>query len=432
MSQLIRTDPKTKVYSTFQRSAILNDPLKSTWQTDKGTTASPSAVTPGSTTSINIKINPRNIEQEEGHYLVYDVSNASAVQTCKFLRGPLTHFDKITITINNSRDKLEIDGIDDIIEIMSEELFNQGLNIYENSAFWRNGELDTYTGVTVANGTPVTFYYPLSPIINFVKTTLRGTIEDIKIDLRATPAPSNAKESCLIAQSSAATACYTTNISFNNMRYVRHFAVINDPRQIVGALASDVPIRHVHYRTESKVMRTGTWNLGDSVNFKLSDVLKRSGIQHLSVVVRKNASAYNDADAQKEFSGAGYITYKIRQLFGEKLEIDMSSTTDKRLLEKTERDKYSMAFGRKQLPLAIWKGTDAMAQYFLRMTRIDFDYIQVENAHEVVRETDSTTEDYDITLYAGANVGSDCDLVVHLVYAEIFEFQKNGQMVKLY
>jgi hypothetical protein len=432
MSQLIRTDPKSKVFSTFQRSAIMNAPFKSVFQVDKGTTASPSAVSPGSTTSINIKINGRNIEQEENQYIVYEVENKSAVQTVTFKRGPLTHWDKITITVSNSRDKIEIDGLNDVIELFSESLLNEGQMIYENSQFWRN-ELDTCDGITVTNGTPVTFYLPLAPIINFAKTTLRGAIEDIKIDFRATPAPSNAKDAGLIALSSAATAAYTqANISFNNIRFIRHYSVINDPRLVVGVLASDVPMRHVHYRTETKVMRSGTWNLGDSVNFKLSDVLKRSGIQHLSVVVRKNNTTYNDADIQKEYSGSKYVTFKYRQLFGEKLEVDMSSTTDKRLLEKFEKEQYGQAFGRKQLPIAMWKDTDLMTKFYLRMTRINFDYVQVENAHELVRETNSVDEDYDITLYAGSNVGADCDVLVHLVYAEVFEFSKNGQMTKLY
>lgn len=433
MSQFYRSDPKTKVASTLQRTAIIGAPNKSVYQIDKGTTFSPSTVTPGSTTSCNIKINGRNIEQEESHWLVYEMYNSSAVQSAKFLRGPLTHFDKITITISNSRDKIELDGIDDIIEIISEEMLNYGFNIYENTAFWRNNEYDTFAGVTVTNTAPVTFYYPIWALVNYAKTTLRGSIEDLKIDLRATPAPSSAKECALICQSSAVTSAYTTSaISIQNLRFVRHFSILTDPRLIVGALASDVPIRDVHFRTESKVVRSGSWNLGDSVTFKLSDILKRNNIQHLSVVVRKNATAFNDADAQKEFSGSNFICWKWRQLFGEKLELDFGNATDKRLLQKFERDQYKLNFGRQQLPLELWKQSNDFPKYWLRMTRINFDFVQVENAHELFRTTDSVNEDYDITLFAGANVGTDCDVVVHLVYGDVFEYdKKNGQIVKV-
>lgn len=432
MSQLLRTAKNTPVYSTLQRTAIMHEPFKSTMQVEDGTTASPSSISPGGSTSIMIKINPRGYEEEREHFVVYDVANNSASQTVTFKRGPLTHWSEIHLTVQNSRDKVEVLSVDQLIELYSEYALNRGLNVYEDLFFVRN-EFDTFNGITVTNGTPQTFYLSLAPILDFGRTVLRdptnkNSILDIKIDLKANPAPSNAKEHCLIAQSSTTSAAYTKdNITYQNIRFVRHYAVINDPRLIVSSLLSDVKIRQEHFKTETKTVRTGTtWNIGDSVNFKLSDILKRSGIQYIVPVVRKNASAYNDADAQKEFSGFNYI-YKYRQLFGDKLTVDY---TNIRLREKQEIAKYYSDFGRKQLPAEVWKNTNDLNKFWLRMGRINFDNMIVENAHEIVHETDSTNEDYDITLYANANTGSDCDVVVVMVYCEEFEFQGN-QLVKL-
>lgn len=432
MSQLIRTSKNVQLSSTLQRTAIMHEPYKSTWQIDNGTTASPSSITPGGSTVINVKINPRGWEQEECHFLVYEVVNNSALQTCTFKRGPLTHWENITLTIQNSRDKLEITSRDQLIELYNEWALNRGLNVYEDLFFVRN-EFSTFNGITVTNGTPQTFYLSLAPILDFAKTCLRNpddtkSITDIKIDLKATPAPSTAKEACQIALSSTTSACYTKDfITYQNIRFVRQYTVLNDPRLVVSALLSDVPIRHEHFKVETKTVRSGSWNVGDSVNFKLSDVLKRSGIQYIVPVVRVNASAYNEATSQKEYSGYLNVGYKYRQLFGDKLTVDM---TDARFLRKRELEKYSNEFGRKQLPQNVWLNSDDLNKFYLRMGRINFDNIVVENAHELVRETDSVQEDYDITLYANANLGSDCDCVVIMVYNEEFEF-KGNQLVKL-
>jgi hypothetical protein len=159
----------------------------------------------------------------------------------------------------------------------------------------------------------------------------------------------------------------------------------------------------------------------------LSDILKRSGIQYIVPVIRIDATAYNDTNAQKEFSGFNYIGYKYRQLFGDKLTVDM---TDKRILQKREMENYFSMFGRKQLPPEVWKNTTDLSHYYLRLGRITFDNMVVENAHEVVYTTDSTQEDYDITLYANANVGSTCDVIVFMIYAETFQFNGN-ELVKI-
>jgi hypothetical protein len=194
-----------------------------------------------------------------------------------------------------------------------------------------------------------------------------------------------------------------------------------------------VPIRQEHFKCESVTVRTAqSWNLssGDSVNFKLSDILKRSGIQYIVPVIRVNPAGYNDTNSQKEFSGFHYLTYKYRELFGDKHVTDF---TDARLLQKKEMDYYYNQFGRKQLNSNIWKNTDDLNKFWLRTGRISFDgSTAVENAHELIYETDSTLEDYDITLYSNTNAfsGSLCDVVVIMVYYEEFEFQGN-QLVKI-
>jgi hypothetical protein len=106
--------------------------------------------------------------------------------------------------------------------------------------------------------------------------------------------------------------------------------------------------------------------------------------------------------------------------------------TDSRLLRDYEMKNYSLEFGRKQLPIEVWKDTTLLNRFYLRNTRLTFDWTQVENAHEVVRRTDSVSEDYDITLYANSDdAGTDADVVVFMVIAEEYEFNKDGSIKKL-
>ena len=206
MSQLLRTAKGVNVTSTLQRTAIMTENNKSTYQIDTGTTASPSSISPGGSTSLVIRINGRNWEMENEHFLVWEVSNNSSAQTATFKRGGLTMWDSIVITVQNSRDKIEILSPDQLIELYSEWALNRGLNVYQDLFFIRN-EFDTFNGITVTNGTPVTFYLSLTPIFDFGNTCLRSskdtqTIMDLKFDLKARTAPSNASDACLICQSS--------------------------------------------------------------------------------------------------------------------------------------------------------------------------------------------------------------------------------------
>ena len=318
MSQLLRSAPKTQVTSTLQRTAIMTEPNKSTFQIDSPVTASPSSISPGGSTVLNVRINDRTWSQEQEHFLVWEISNNSSAQTATFKRGPITLWDSIILTIQNSRDKIEILSPDQLIEIYSEFAFTRGLNVYQDLFFIR-GEFDTFNGITVTNGTPVTFYLSLAPIFDFGNTCLRNskdqlTLMDLKFDLKARSAPSNANDACQICQSSTTSPAYTqANITFSNIRFIRHYTILNDLNLYIGALASTIPIQQVNFKVESKVVRSGTtWNLGDSVNFKLSDILKRSGIQYIVPVVRIDSSAYNDTNAQREFSGFNYLGYKYR------------------------------------------------------------------------------------------------------------------------
>jgi hypothetical protein len=57
----------------------------------------------------------------------------------------------------------------------------------------------------------------------------------------------------------------------------------------------------------------------------------------------------------------------------------------------------------------------------------------IEPYHEVVYNTNTVDEDYEITLYCptGGSVGSSVDLVVNLIYAEEYEFDKNGNFTRV-
>ena len=71
-----------------------------------------------------------------------------------------------------------------------------------------------------------------------------------------------------------------------------------------------------------------------------------------------------------------------------------------------------------------------MTKYFLPMTKINFDYLQLNSDHEVVRTLSSNHRDFDITIYANGEVGADVELVARVVSADPFEWdKKTGQPI---
>jgi hypothetical protein len=431
MSLLLRTANEKDVASTTQRQAVIRSRFNSVVQWSKGVTASTKNINPGTTTKIDVLYNSPNFEQEIGHYIVCDIANAHATATLTLKNGTINLFDEITFSPNGSNYKIEIKNLSQIREITSEYYLNMGLNIYEDSSFIRN-EFNTFSGISIPPASSVTVYYHLDPIISWAGTCIKDEIRSMQIDMQCTPEQANAGKTGKYFASSADTNLWTAaNITLKNITYVRNFAMLRNPAALLvklfASVPKGVPIRQVHWRVEERVLYTGSWLLsaGDSFSTKLSDMYKTGKIQHISPFVRPVVTAYNSAECCKEYSGHKFIGWKVRELNtgGDEKELDM---TDARKLREFELKQYRNEYGRKQLPLEIFNdGTNLMSKYFLRMSRINFDYLQVENTHEVVRYTNSNLSDYDVTFNALGNAGSMCELCVSVVIAEELDFDRN-------
>ena len=132
----------------------------------------------------------------------------------------------------------------------------------------------------------------------------------MRIELEATPEPSNIREAAKYFISSNTDAAYTAStITYENINYIRQYAIVSNPALLVGFLSADKPVRRIHWKVYEYVKYSGSWRAsnGDSYSCKLSDIRKTDRIQHLEVAVRPIATTYNDSEACKEYSGYHWI-----------------------------------------------------------------------------------------------------------------------------
>jgi len=135
---------------------------------DVGTGFSPSLRLPGERTQNEIIFNSDDICREDEHYFKFTVNNLDVVNDPTFLQGPFTMIDEIIVEVDDSKQKIELKGLDFILELLSNELKAKGLDIYEYMQQFRS-EYDSFDGQSVTNAQSITFYYPLWFIINFIK-----------------------------------------------------------------------------------------------------------------------------------------------------------------------------------------------------------------------------------------------------------------------
>jgi len=434
MSQLIRTTSEKEVASTAtaQRSAIIKNRFNSQFQWSEGVSFNPPSILPGSSSRVDVNLKSTDLEREEAHYIRMVVANSHGTAAITLPFGVFSVLEYMKIQVNNGSQTFTVDNVDTWREMYNEWLMNCGLFIYEDSSFVRN-ETTTSAGITIAALSSATFYLPLDLVLTFAGTCIQGEINSIGIDIRATAEQSNVANTGYLFKSATDVNVWgRTYITISDINYIRSFTKLNSGQQLVkslGSMNASVPVRFVHWKVHPIILKEGTANSGDTVVKKLSDIYKSDLIQHISFTIRKTQTAYNGADCAKEFSGFNYIGWKWRELNkgGQAKTLDL---TDKRKLRDFEFKQYRNEFGRKQLPLVhLADSTDTFAQYLLRLTRINFDYLQVEQSHEVIRYTNSNSEDYEITLVANATVGSSCQWMAYVVVAEVYEFnRKDGTL----
>ena len=434
MSALLANAKGVENALTPQRRLIVNHPLTNINQWSKGVSAAPKKIEPGTTTIIDIKFNSTKYEQEIAHYLKYDVNNKSPTVGVTFKNGALNHWSKIKMIPNDSEKAIDVENLASVKANVAHYYLNTyGLDIYEGLNFIRD-EYNTYAGITVGPLSTTTFYYDLAPFIDFAKTTFKGQINSLRIELEATPEAANLIKAGHMCASSTDEVAYTSStILFQNISYIRNYAIIQNPSLLVGFLSSDKPIRKVHWKAYEYVKYHGPWkkSLSNNYSCKLSDIRKCDNIQHLEVCFRPDVTTYNSPECCKEYSGYHWTGYKWRQLnTSDEYELDM---TDQRMLKQLEIQQYHNEYGRfKQLPAEMFNDpANLMTKYYLPMTKIYFDYLQSMVDHEIVRNTSSNNQDYDLEFHANGEL-EEGELVFRVVTAEILEFdKKTGRLIKV-
>lgn len=436
MSALLRSAKGANTYSTELREAIVTSNTLSFPQWTKGITASNSSVSPGGTVTFNININSPDWEQEIAHYFYYGIKNSHATDSLNFKQGPKYHFEQMVITVNDSASTITL-KLPAICEIMSDWFLNKGLRMYEERYFCFE-EFNTFNGISVGPNSTKYFYYPLDMFISFAGTCVKGEIRNLKFDLTVLSEQSNAAKASKYATCSGTTNLWTvSNLSMVNLTYIRNFALIQDPNlriSLIGSLPSNVPLRHFTLNVPmpiEKTIYTGPLMTGQTVNLKASDIYKGRKIQAFSVWGRKIGTAFNDANACMEYSGPNHIGYKVRQLNtgGNEKELDL---TDGRRMKQYAMNQYNNRYGRVQLPQAFWDTpSELMSKYFVRMTQITFDWLQEEQMHEVERTIDTSLQDWDITIVALSDIGTNCELCVCPVIAETYDYDKKTGLLQM-
>jgi len=392
-----------------------------------GTGFSPSLRTPGEKTQNEIIFNSDDICREEEHFFKITVSNSDLLNNPTFYQGPFTLIDEIVCEVDDSKQKIEIKGLEFILELLSEELKAKGLELYEYMEAFRN-EHDTFNGETVANGAPVVFYYPLWFIISFLKKKISNEfISKIKFDIRFTPQGADEKASCKICKSNTNVNAYTkANIIFSDILYVRTYTLIKDQRLDTKPNLNAIML---YPQCETAVVPVSWNNVGvDYYDFKLSDITRRKDIQNVCAYIRIIPTTYNDANACKKFSGHNYILWKWRELNGKDRSLDY--TKDEHLLKLHEMELYKNQHNNKRLPAEVWKNTTELNDYYLNRTHIRFDNNETED-NSVILNTVSTIKDdnWQIRFVCNSALGANCELVIIVNYYEYLGWNDKNQLI---
>lgn len=432
MSKLMRIQTDSdSVLQTMDYQAIFKVQEPSFYQIEKtGTAFVPSSTTPGSRVVCDILFNGEDTTREENHFIRYNVETSDATNHGTFLMECFTHWSEIIIEPNDSPVKIELKGLDFIMNILSDELKEYGLSVYEYMAKFRD-EWDTFAGTEVTNASSKRFHFPLEPFIKWIKGLIpNGFLYKLRVTLVATPAATNAKDTAVICKSNTTSNPYTkATVSFTDIEYIRCYTVLRDQRLLARPPVQNVRILLPQY--ETKIYENVSWTTAgtDKVSFKLSEVGKRSDIQSLTVFVRPTASAYNSASAGKRYSGWNYILWKVRELAGKKFELDF--TDDEHQQKLYDLGVIDNRYGVKY-PDSVWKDSTDLTRYYLNMTNIHFDYNKIEPQHnEIVNTLSSDIRDFQIDLVCNGSVGASCDVVIMLNYYKILGFNERNQLYEV-
>jgi hypothetical protein len=341
--------------------------------------------------------------------------------------------DQISIEVNNSRDKWEYLETDSIRLMRSMTLKRYGKDLYEHMAESQvNFNSLSAVQCTTAG---VNFYWRIFDIFPQLKDqVVNGLIDDLKITIRFATQGSDAPTTGVICQSSTTSNPYSTSsITFNDITFVRVFEIVKDPNVFIRPSLKDV-IMPLYCWEPYKYEGISWTSVGtDRKVFKLSDVCKRSNIQCVNAFVRKVISAYNDATCGMQYSGYNYIKWKVRELDGDRKELSFLADTDDstRRARAYEIRRQELQYGR-PLPLTVHSDGDNLNKYYLNMTEIPFNNLEISaGTEDYFTSLDSTKNDYEITLECAGSVGASCDLVVMTQYVKFYRWINGNQIEEI-
>jgi len=394
-------------------------------------------VKPGQKPSCDITYGSRDIREEKNAGIIkFRVDTLDGTNHGTYKYDVLSFIDYLEFEINGSKDKLIFSGQDELQQLFSDwikEYTGFDIPVGQWLAKYRH-EFNTFNGVEVDDTAGKYFYLPLEPFIPFIKdVVVNGLLNNVRLQVRFASIAVNAKDATRVCLSNTTANAYNSSITFNDISFMREYVIINDIRRVLRPELKSVLIPIPQFE---KKIYSQAWSTvgGNKIEFKLSDIAKRKNIQSVSVIVRKNESAFNAVDSQKKYSGYNYIQWKIRQQFGERHELDFTdeSLDHTRRLRSYEIEVHRKRYGRYAQDAIYDQSLSDLPKFYTHNTTIYFDDVTIEPQHnEVINTLDSDDKDWLITLKCNGVVGADCDVIVLVNYYEKYMWGNNNMIVKV-
>lgn len=395
-----------------------------------------SLVKPNGKTQVNIKFNSKEIELERQQLIKFTMNTSDGTNHATMYKDAYSLIEEISVQYNNSTEKLEYKTNNHIIAARSIHIKEYGDEIMEHLAHTAVN-FNSLAGVQVTNAASKNFYLDLFDLFPHNRDQIhRGMFDEMTITIKFAAAASNAENTAPICVSNTTSNPYTAStITFTNIEFIRVFDIVQDVSTYIRPPLETV--RYVVPKFVTKTYGSVSWNTAgtDQKVFKLSDVAKEQNVVGIMAYVREVGAspAYNDANAGKMYSGHNYITWSLRQLTGDKKTLSfLTDTTEwQRRLRAYEIETQYNEYGRK-LPIAVHADSDNLNKYYLVQTWIPFQNIQIEdNTYDILSGVSSLVDDWEITLQCAGAVDAVSDLVVEIVYNDIYAFDKMRNLEKL-
>ncbi|MDP2193604.1 MAG: hypothetical protein Q8K36_03665, partial [Alphaproteobacteria bacterium] len=383
---------------------------------------------PGNTVTLNTKFNSKDFELERHQFVAFDMTTTDGTNHLTLYNDCASLIDFIELEINNGSEKLSYDK-PAFVELQRCEQFKEYANRIAEKRSESDVEYNTIAGVQVTDAVAQSFKINLFDVFPMLKDhVMKGFINDVKITIRFTPAPSNAKDACLIGRSNTTANAYSrASVTFDNIRLVRVFDIIRDgtiySRPNIGPKGARIlqPYYEV-YKVEGI-----NWNVvGNQQKIKINDHFKRSKTSRILAYLTVNASAYNASTAQKKYSGYNYIKWRLAETTGDRKELSfLSGSEDSTARLRNFEIAYQKSKYGEDLPIEVYTNSTDLNKYLLVNTIIPFNMVDISNQiYDTITLLDTAQAYYEVTFECAGAISTDCDL--HVICESYEEYEFNG------